>query len=65
MIQDAINTLAKLQGQFKNSYSIEILADGSIILFYMEDIESDETYAKEFKNAVDMIVWMEDNLDKE
>lgn len=64
MIQEAIETLSKLLSQFKNSYSLEIMADGSIILFYMEEIESEETFPKEFKNAVDMIVWMEDNLEK-
>ena len=60
MMQDAINTLAELQQQFKNSYSIEILADGSILLFYMKDIKSDETFSEEFTNSIELLEWMEE-----
>lgn len=65
MIQEAIETLSKLLSQFNNSYSIEIMADGSINLFTTkETTQSCVAYSKEFESAVDMIVWMEDNLEK-
>lgn len=62
MIQDAINAISAVQNKYKNSYSVEIFCDASILLHYMEDIETDEVFNKEFDNAQELLEWMENNL---
>lgn len=64
MIQDAINQLSQLIAQFKLAYSIEVLPDGCINLFVLENEDSDQTELHEFRNATKLLEWMEENLTK-
>ena len=62
MIQDAIKTLATLQDKYENAYSLEIFIDGSMIINYMEDPETDVMLHEDFNNAQELLEWMEKNL---
>lgn len=64
MIQDAINQLASLQTMYFGTFSIEVMPNANINFFYQEDPDSDETIHQEFRNAIEMTEWMEDNLIK-
>jgi len=59
MLQDAINALASIQNQFQEEiYGIEIYPNGESCIFLMDAKHQD------FKNAQEMLEWMETNLTK-
>ena len=64
MIQDAIKALASIQQLFNETFSIEIIVDGSINLFTMADPEGDTPEPHHFNNAQQMLIWMDENLTK-
>lgn len=62
MIQDAINAISSIQKKYVNFYSLEIFEDGSMIIHYMKDIETDEVFQEDFNNAQELLEWVEENL---